>query len=236
LAQTDTIVLPPGTEDRSGSGTEAVFGDTRFQQFFSSALLTPAMPNGALISGISFRRDDQTPWTGEVTFQAVEIILSTTDRTASSFSSLTPIFAENLGPDARTVFSQSRVHWVLRNFPGQANPFDAAIQFSTPFLYDPKQGNLLIDVTFLGGDAAITLDLAGASSVPRDLAFFIRGGRGDPPGNSSLSFGWLNGGAYVTQISYSPIPEPPAVVLLSIGIVAMALSLAWPCRRPVSEA
>lgn len=222
LAQVQTLVLPPGTEDRPGNRMETIVGNeesTRFQQFFSADVLSPAMPNGAWISGISFRRDDQTLRSGEVAFQSVEVILATTDRTINSVS---PVFAENLGPDARSVYSQGPVAWSLRHIPGRANPFDAVLRFSAPFLYDPSKGNLLIDVRLIGADSDAALDVDGPSIVPPEIAFFVRASTAINP---SIQAGDLNGGAYVTQISFSPIPEPSAIAFFAFGFVIMLSTL-----------
>lgn len=190
------------------------------------------MPGGAWITGVSFRRDEEEPRAGEVTFQSVEVILSTTDRTVSSVS---PVFAENLGPDAGTVYSQGAVHWTLRSEPGRANPFDAVIQFPRPFLYDPRNGSLLIDVRLMDADSFIALDRDGPNVVPPSVAFYVRGMRGDPPGNLDLSSGYLNGGSYVTQISFIAIPEPSAQGLFALGAAAIVLCLRRSPRGPTSQ-
>ena len=64
---------------------------------------------------------------------------------------LTNTYATNIGPDNTVVFSGP----VTFSSPGCAGPgvcpFDMVLTFTTPFLYDPSQGSLLLDFEHIGG-------------------------------------------------------------------------------------
>jgi hypothetical protein len=58
-----------------------------------------------------------------------------------------PTFANNVGPDATTVYNAAlSVVSPGCNAPGPCQ-FDLAIPFSTPFVFNPSNGRLLVDFT-----------------------------------------------------------------------------------------
>ena len=80
------------------------------------------------------------------TIPDVQVNLSTTPRQPDSLS---PVFAENIGPNEATVHSGALTMRGLDiiSTPGQPNFFEAGIQFpASRFYYDPAQGNLLLQV------------------------------------------------------------------------------------------
>ncbi len=74
----------------------------------------------------------------------LQIHASTTNRSATGLSTT---FAENLGTNNTLVFS-GPLTWTTANLPGLGNTrqFDYVFPFTTPFLYDPAAGNLLLDI------------------------------------------------------------------------------------------
>lgn len=225
LAQEQTLVLPPGTQDRAGDFAFDVWkgGDVRFQQFYSSGALRSAMPTGAYITGISFRQDDKRGFNGELSFASVEVLLSTTDRSYASSSST---FVDNLGSDATLVSSLSPVRWTIRHSPGVANAFQMPVRFSTPFLYDPRKGNLLIDVTLTSASHDITLDFSSRSSSSTDIAWAVWARPGDPPQwGSDLNVGYVFGDAFVIRLDFIPVPEPCGATLLCVGLPVLIFFL-----------
>jgi hypothetical protein len=237
LAQEQTLVLPSGTENQPGDYAATIVdgGSLRFQQFFSSDVLAAEMPTEAWITGVSFRQDDRRGFTGEVSFESVEVIMSTTDR---NFRSVDPIsaFADNLGPGAQVVVPRGPVAWSVRHIPGAANPFDAKVTFLTPFVYNPNRGDLLIDVRFMNVSRRLDLDVHSSLHVPTDVGFFVWGRPGDPPGNfSGLDFGYLTGGAFVVQLTFVSIPEPTGLSLLGTGFTVFVFSLRRSVREPIDQ-
>src|SRR5688572_958558 len=69
-------------------------------------------------------------------------------------------FAQNVGTDDTVVFQGSLT--VSSRFVGPANgpkEFDIIIPLTTPFLYDPSRGNLLIDFRNVSGSSATHVDI-----------------------------------------------------------------------------
>ena len=74
----------------------------------------------------------------------LRIYASTTSR---SVAGLSTTFAENLGTNNTLVFDGT-LTWTTANLPGPGNTrqFDIVFPLTTPFLYDPAAGNLLLDI------------------------------------------------------------------------------------------
>jgi hypothetical protein len=86
-----------------------------------------------------------------------------------------------------------------------------------PFLYNPSEGNLLLDISIAGG--------SGGNGV----AFEENDGVGDSLARYQ-NFGTNNGDGYglVTQFDSSPAadtPEPGMLALVACGLAAMALTV-----------
>jgi hypothetical protein len=79
----------------------------------------------------------------------VRIYASTTKR---SVANLSTTFAENLGTNTTLVFDGTLI-LTTANLPGPGNTrqFDILFSFTTPFLYDPAAGNLLLDLQISSG-------------------------------------------------------------------------------------
>jgi len=62
--------------------------------------------------------------------------------------------------------------WTTANLagPGNTRQFDIVFPLTTPFLYDPADGNLLLDFQQDADGSAITFDKVSASSITRGLA------------------------------------------------------------------
>ena len=121
----------------------------RYQQVFDAGQFSRLNPGGGLINRIAFRgHGPGVPFTG--TGPQLQVNLSTTSKAPDGLSST---FAENVGPDDTQVFSgpfQTAV-----TFTGDPTNFEIVINFSTPFYYDPANGNLLLDVRNLQGGTEV---------------------------------------------------------------------------------
>jgi hypothetical protein len=94
------------------------------------------------ISGVSFRIDRDKSGYDPTTYQDVEVRLSTTSIAPEDISA---VFADNTGPDETVVFA-GELTLSSDAVPGEMHEFDVTIDFTTPFLYDPGQGHLLVDI------------------------------------------------------------------------------------------
>ena len=117
-----------------------------------------ALTNGGWISDLFFRAASRSCPFFE-TVSNVEIHLSTTSRPPDGLS---PIFSENIGPDDTPVFSGS---FTLSSSSclGAPEPPDDHVTLSTNFWYDPRVGNLLVDVRLYQGieGGGASFDAAG---------------------------------------------------------------------------
>ena len=150
-----TIVSPSAYKDKEGEGgvVEDALAPYRFQQVFPATEFAALGNRPHWIVGFTWRPDQSvTNWhTLQVADQ--QIRLSTTQRGPDNLSLR---FDDNLGSDVTQFYRGplSGVDDVKGPGPGprefcQAN-FPAGV---TPFLYDPSQGNLIIDQISWGGES-----------------------------------------------------------------------------------
>ena len=125
----------------------------------------------------------------------LRIYASTTSRSVSEPSTT---FAENLGTNNTLVFDGT-VNLTTGNLPGPGNTrqFDYVFPFTTPFLYDPAVGNLVLDLQIEANGSALTFDtVSGDSAIGRVFSF----------GSSTAATGELRA-SLVTQLTFEPPPQ-----------------------------
>jgi hypothetical protein len=212
------LVVPNAQAGSEGNDANlGPFFDTsvRYQQVYSASQFGSTDP--LTISQISFRPDGAVSDADlTVFFTSVRIDLSTTSRTPATLSST---FADNVGADNATVFDS----FVFTNAPvtGPAGgPKDFTITFSiTPFVYDPSEGDLLMDVRAFTSSGGIEDNLDAQSGSPF-TAHVDASGIGSTTGNV-LSTG------LVTQFEASPVvavPAPGSIALLGLGLAGLGWS------------
>jgi hypothetical protein len=113
------------------------------------------------LSGPSFLtqfawRPDTTPGPSGPRSLTLRIYASTTSRSAAGISTT---FAENHGANHTLVFDGPLI-WATANLPGPGNTrqFDVVFPFTTPFLYDPAAGNLVLEMQFSANGESIRVD------------------------------------------------------------------------------
>jgi hypothetical protein len=194
--------------------TEAA--SVRFQQVYSSSDFLrygnyqweiTELRFGAGLSGRNF------------TLPNVEMSFSTTQKVPDGLSSL---FAENVGPDSTTVFSGP----LLLSAP-MTYEYNLHIQLQQSFIYDPRAGNLLLEVkNFQTIPAQFPQPVFGAYAIEGDgsslaVAYDV---------NSPTAL--LSSGALATKFMVTAIPEPGPALLLVCGIGLLGMV---PVLRPVRE-
>jgi len=148
------------------------------------------------------------PGTGaaNATIASLNLYLSTSPNFPNSSGGKTLIssdFQENVGPDSTLVYSGP----VALNSAGCAFPavcpFDIVISFTTPFLYNPSQGALLLDFQMTGFTGVRgALDSVSFSLTPASVAT-VSGPLNSPNGTFDAE-------GYVVQIGYVLANSPCA--------------------------
>lgn len=192
-----------------------------YQQVFGSSLFTQGP---ILISSFAFRANggESPSVVQSINLASLQVIMSTT---SAAVDSLSTTFASNLGGDQTVVinsvsgFSQPTT---LTKSNGLTYDFDYVFTFSTPFLYDPSQGNLIfeIDNTYGSGSWFRQFDALISSTDQTSRAFQGSTSNAD-------TFG------LVVQFTYTtPTPEPEMLSLLFGSLLGLgALRLASSRRK-----
>src|SRR5581483_11935447 len=143
-----------GAQTNVGNGDPFNIGDfelteMRYQQVYSSTEFSAPIS----ITGIDFRVSGFEP-AFSATLPSIQIDLSTT---SAAVDHLSDTFADNVGADDTVVFAKGALtlSGSAGGNPGVFKSFDVHIALTTPFVYDPSLGNLLLDVrNFEGGTSA----------------------------------------------------------------------------------
>jgi hypothetical protein len=189
---------------------------TRYQQVYSGA----SFPGPILIQTITFFNTQVFPGAVQIHPARYEIHLSTTSKAVNGLDLID--LDENVGTDDRTVFSA-----MLSGTPGT----DFAIVLSTPFQYNPTEGNLLLDV-FKSDFSPLSIGTAAL------LGFAFLDARNGSFGSESSrahDFGSdFEGWGLVTNFSGEngpqPVPSPASLILLTGGILGVGRVM-WAHRR-----
>jgi hypothetical protein len=220
-AKADLIVVPNANAAVAGNTDNRfpflVNGGMRYQQVFAASQFA-ALGGPQLVTDMALRNGIFVAQPFTATIASIQIALSTT---ALAPDALSATFANNIGADNKQVFSGS-LTLSSTNGPGPGNThvFDIVIHFDTPFLYDPAQGNLLLDVrNNSGADAFVGSDFFDAVTAAGDPVSRVFGPEGDP----NATVGALDTLGLIVQFGTAStvVPEPSSLVLLSVGGVAL---------------
>jgi len=221
-AITPTVVVPNGNamvEGNSNNGYPFDLGGTgllsqRYQQVYAAS----QFGGGGLITQIVFRPDATFGSAFMSTLPDIQIDLSTTSAADDGLSST---FANNVGADDTIVFARGALTLssAFTGPPDGPKDFDIIITLTTPFLYNPALGNLLLDVRNFGGGSTTVFDAVSplGDGVSRVTNTDVNSGTGTPD-----SAGLVTG--------FIIVPEPGSAALLLAGGGTL---LAWfgGCRR-----
>jgi hypothetical protein len=147
---------------RSPFGIFGTNSSIRYQQVYDASQFS-LVPRGGWIWEIEFRPDGAI-WPGytyNTTLANVQVDLSTTSKGPDGLSTA---FSENIGPDDNVVFSGP-----LKIGDGAVSgPGLIPVRLSTPFFYDPRLGNLLLDVRDFQGTSNVFVGPFDAESTTGD--------------------------------------------------------------------
>jgi hypothetical protein len=228
-----TLVVPNNRATSVGNDTDNNNGTSadpaiRFQQIFGSGQFV-SVGGSLLIDQFAWRA---SPGSGllSISIATVDIYLSTTqyfpNLNGGPANLLTNNFATNLGPDNTHVYSGSI------NFSGQAcdvngtTPclFDFVVNFTTPFLYNPTNGRLLMDffVSGFSDNQHGAFDAEDFSQLPTPY-----GSVASLTGLANSATGGFSAGGDITRFGYTLVTPEPA----SLTLVLSGLGLAARMRR-----
>jgi hypothetical protein len=192
------IVVPSLTTQEGNTNSGAPFSlginnSMRFQQVYAASAFV-SLPGPHLITHLAFRPDGDFGYPTSFTIPDIQINLSTT---SASPDGLSPVFQDNVGSDEIVVFSGSlSLSTAFTGPEGGPKAFDLIIPLQTPFLYDPSDGNLLLDVRNFSGAPGFPFDAQSASGDP--ISWILN--NGDVNGAD----GSPNTAGLVTQFTLSP--------------------------------
>ncbi len=180
----------------------------RYQQVYAASNFGPIAQGGGLITSLAFQFADSHTLGGGVS--NIQINLSTTLRPVDGLSTT---FAQNVGSDDTKVFGAGNLVWA--NDP--TVPFSAFINLSTPFHYNPANGNLLVDMRvfqtglpFQFGSLSMEASAANNDTVSIAYAFNVN----DLTGITDTK--GLN-----TLFTVTPVPEPSTICLFLAGLATI---------------
>ncbi len=207
LAKAETLIVAKGFETTDGPTTVSVFGDgTHRHYLYHSDFFLDNMPEGAMITGLAMRGDN-----GNRRIEAgasLSLALSTSPVTPPFINRE---FSKNIGPDTLTVF-QGNISWLDSGPTVEAKPFSIRLPFQTPFYYDPRAGNLLLDFAVLSGPLLYGLD--GFEDL---RVVTVVSGIGAPIGD----LGGYHGP--IIELTYTSVPEPSVHVLVVLTLICRLL-------------
>jgi hypothetical protein len=189
-----------------------------YQQVYSAALF----PSVLAITGVDFFNEvDHYMGDRYLDPARYEVWLSTTP---AAVNHLDPVdFAANRGADSTRVFAGrlgGSADGEAPPGPGSTVPFTWTVAFT----YDPRVGNLLLEVrktggTFFGDDGAY-LDFDDDEPGTSLVSDFVGGGYWD---NRSAGLITRFNGIAGEGVNPAPVPEPATMVLLGTGLLGAAL-------------
>lgn len=207
------LATAPGSTNNQFPLSAITIGLTmRYQQVYD------ASPFGAVLSphrimGIAFRADEYHGQPFTATIPDIEVRLSTTVHKPGALSDT---FDENIGPDETVVHRGPLMlsHSVVGE-SGQLTPFDLLIPCQVPFVYDPNQGNLLLEIRNFDMRETVPFDATDLSTTATSRLFAVNA-------NASIASMTGRNEGLVTQFILMPVPEPAS---LPLGITAIAAFL-----------
>jgi len=158
------VVVPNSlaTNDGNGSATApAGPSSVRWLQIHDASQFG-ALSGPSFLTQFAYRPDKIIGQSGPRSW-TLRIYASTTRR---SVAGLSANFAANLGTNNTLVFDGT-VTATTGNLPGPGNTrqFDVVFPLTTPFLYDPAAGNLLLDIQFTVDGSSIRLNAVTGNSM-----------------------------------------------------------------------
>jgi hypothetical protein len=192
------VVSPSATAKADGDqSARPTPGPGKIQWIFPASDFASLPASHRLLVAFNFRGDRTQNQAVERIFPDKKIWISTTDKTGATMS---PVFAENHGPDKTLVQDGLYTFSILGTGPPQGpRDFADGMRFQKPFYYDPSKGNLLVEQSNRLPFSPNPQPVLDHTSTPGFTPFLI----GNNPDATS---GNLVGGLGVMQFEFAAPP------------------------------
>lgn len=229
-------VVPPGFENMGGNAQGPAplrfpgAGGSRVQQVYESQLFSGFGNSAQSITRIDFRAfPGSAPsflFSNTVTVSDIQIRLSTTAGGDEGANQLSANFAANVGANVVTVYTGPLTLTTAANGNTPVSPFDYTIQLQTPFIYNPGQGNLLLD--FLIPTIATVTPGSGFGFLTFDTVNTVGDGVFSVVdiNNGAATTGTLSTAGVIARFTSDPVGAPPTGVPAPAGLGFLALGAA----------
>jgi hypothetical protein len=206
------IVSPSAYKDREGEegGGGTSFPPFRVQQVFPAADFAALGNQPHWLVRTTFRPDKSLTSPLTALYPDLQFRFATMPVGPPNLSLR---FADNLGSDFKHFY---RGPWTLvadvaASGPGPREFYNSNYASGvTPYLYDPSQGNLLLDaIGWLGG----------SPDPPGD---FVPGMQTALYGSSPFATQGVRIAAFIHQFTFIPVPEPSTALIVFVGSLALA--------------
>jgi hypothetical protein len=211
----NALAAVEGNSNNTNPFGNTFFADVRYQQVYRANQFSGSI----LIGQIAFRPDASFGSAFSTVSPDIQINLSTTSRNPDALSAT---FSQNVGVDDTVVYNRGPLPLSTANAGGGLfgpRDFDIVITLTTPFLYNPSQGNLLLDVRNF---RVVTTTSFDAEDTAGDPVSRVYGRVNDvtAPFNPD-TIGLVT--QFLPPPPTQPIPEPTSLALLGFGSFALAL-------------
>jgi hypothetical protein len=217
-----TVVVPNSARTTEGDTNnsypfdlgQAGLTSQRYQQLYAAS----QFGSGGLITQIVFRPDAFAGQAFTSTLSDIQIDLAYTSAADDGLSST---YANNITAGDTVVFARGPLT-LSSAFTGPPNgpkDFDIIITLTTPFLYNPALGNLLLDVRNFGGGTTTFFD--AVSPLGDGVSRVYNQNVNDTMGTTD-SVGLVTG--------FVIVPEPSSAAMLLAGGGTLLACFGW-CRR-----
>ena len=211
-----SIIVPNTFADTEGDAVVAdLIPDYRLQMIVAADQFNDLPRRTNLLTHLAYRVDGSVNTPHTYTADKMTLRLSTTEKEVSELSDE---FALNIGPDEFVGFDD-QVSWSTdgRGPNGGPKGYDFGLAIDPPFPYTASQGNLLIDLTVLGGSSPLLIDFTVPTTDSARFVWSGTNGVDSPIAETGTVFG-----GDILELRFEAVPEPATVTLLVLNCLFLS--------------